>query len=117
MSPRFLVAILLSLGAPPMVAAQDAKLVEAAKKEDGKVGQYLGLNQKAPRPNAGKAFIDFFLSAESMKLLAKAGEFVTLKGIPQLLPDADKIQAVEMDDLDNKGYAAKRDEYKKLFLK
>jgi len=80
-------------------------------------GQYLGLNQKAPRPNAGKAFIDFFLGAESMKLLAKAGEFVTLKGIPQLLPDADKIQAVEMDDLDNKGYAAKRDEYKKLFLK
>lgn len=80
-------------------------------------GQYLGLNHKAPRPNAGKAFIDFFLSAESMKLLAKAGEFVTLKGIPQLLPDADKIQAVEMDDLDHKGYAAKRDEYKKLFLK
>lgn len=80
-------------------------------------GQYLGLNHKAPRPNAGKAFIDFFLSAESMKLLAKAGEFVTLKGIPQLLPDGDKIQAVEMDDLDNKGYAAKRDEYKKLFLK
>jgi iron(III) transport system substrate-binding protein len=80
-------------------------------------GQYLGLNHKAPRPNAGKAFIDFFLSAESMKLLAKAGEFVTLKGIPQLLPDADKIQAVEMDDLDTKGYAAKRDEYKKLFLR
>jgi iron(III) transport system substrate-binding protein len=80
-------------------------------------GQYLALNRKAPRPNSGKAFIDFFLSAESMRLLAKAGEFVTLKGIPQLLPDAEKIQAVEMDDLDNKGYAAKRDEYKKLFLK
>ncbi|MGH7927324.1 MAG: ABC transporter substrate-binding protein, partial [Candidatus Binatia bacterium] len=79
-------------------------------------GQYLALNQKAPRPNAGKAFIDFFLSADSMKLLARAGEFVTLKGIPQLLPDADRIQAVEMDDLDSKGYAAKRDEYKKLFL-
>jgi ABC-type Fe3+ transport system substrate-binding protein len=80
-------------------------------------GQYVGLNHKAPRPNAGKAFIDFFLGAESMKLLAKAGEFVTLKGIPQLLPDADKIQAVEMDDLDSKGYAAKREEYRKLFLK
>ena len=80
-------------------------------------GQYVGLNHKAPRPNAGKAFIEFFLSPESMKLLAKAGEFVTLKGIPQLLPDADRIQPVEMDDLDSKGYAAKRDEYKKLFLK
>lgn len=79
-------------------------------------GQYLGLSRIAPRPNAGKAFIDFFLSAESMKLLAKAGEFVTMKGIPQLLPDADKIKPVEMDDLDNKGYAAKKEEYKKIFL-
>jgi iron(III) transport system substrate-binding protein len=80
-------------------------------------GQYLALNHKAPRPNAGKAFIDFFLSPESMNLLAQAGEFVTLKGIPQLLPDAQNIQPIEMDDLDSKGYAAKRDEYKKLFLK
>ena len=68
-------------------------------------GQYLALSHKAPRPNAGKAFIDFFLTPESMELLAKAGEFVTMKGIPQLLPDADKITPVEMDDLDQKGSA------------
>ncbi len=80
-------------------------------------GQYLALSHKAPRPSAGKAFIDFFLTAESMKLLAKAGEFVTMKGIPQLLPDADKIQPVEMDDLDTKGYANKREEFRKAFLK
>jgi iron(III) transport system substrate-binding protein len=80
-------------------------------------GQYLALNHKAPRPSAGKAFIDFFLTAESMKLLAKAGEFVTMKGIPQLLPDADKIQPVEMDDLDTKGYANKREEFRKAFFK
>ena len=80
-------------------------------------GQYLALSNKAPRPNAGKVFIDFFLSADGMKLLAKAGEFVTMKGIPQLLPGADKIQPVEMDDLDNKGYADKREEYRKAFFK
>ena len=80
-------------------------------------GQYLALSHKAPRPSAGKAFIDFFLTAESMKLLAKAGEFVTMKGIPQLLPDADKIQPVEMDDLDTKGYADKREEFRKAFFK
>jgi len=80
-------------------------------------GQYLALSHKAPRPSAGKAFIDFFLTAESMKLLAKAGEFVTMKGIPQLLPDADKIQPVEMDDLDTKGYANKREEFRKAFFK
>jgi iron(III) transport system substrate-binding protein len=80
-------------------------------------GQYLALSHKAPRPNAGKAFIDFFLGAEGMKLLAKAGEFVTMKGIPQLLPGADKIQPVEMDDLDSKGYADKREEFRKAFFK
>ena len=80
-------------------------------------GQYLALSHKAPRPNAGKAFIDFFLTAEGMKLLAKAGEFVTMKGIPQLLPDAEKIQPVEMDDLDKKGYADKREEFRKAFFK
>jgi iron(III) transport system substrate-binding protein len=79
-------------------------------------GQYLALNRKAPRPNAGKAFIDFFLTPESMNLLAKAGEFVTMKGIPQLLPDADAISPVEMDDLDQPGYAAKRGEFKKMFF-
>ena len=39
-------------------------------------GQYLTLNNKANRPNGGKAFIDFFLGDESMKILAKQGEFV-----------------------------------------
>jgi len=80
-------------------------------------GQFLALSHKAPRPSAGKAFIDFFLTPESMKLLAKAGEFVTMKGIPQLLPDADKITPVEMDDLDQKGYADKREEFRKAFFK
>jgi len=79
-------------------------------------GQYLALSHKAPRPSAGKSFIDFFLAPESMRLLAKAGEFVTMKGIPQMLPDAENIQPVEMDDLDKKGYADKREEFRKAFL-
>lgn len=80
-------------------------------------GQYVTLNKEAPRPNSGKAFIDFFLGEESMRIMAKMGEFVNRKGIYPALPDADKIQAVEMDDYDAKGYAEKRQEYQKLFLK
>ncbi|MNC96742.1 hypothetical protein D3C83_141990 [compost metagenome] len=52
-----------------------------------------------------------------MRLLAKAGEFVTMKGIPQMLPDAENIQPVEMDDLDKKGYADKREEFRKAFFR
>ena len=81
------------------------------------LGQYISLSEKAPRPNAGKAFIDFFLGDESMKMLAKAGEFVNRKGIHPSLPDADKIEAVEMDDFDEKGFKDKGQEYQKLFLR
>ena len=51
-------------------------------------------------PNAGKAFIDHFLGDDSLKIMAKHGEFVTRKGIYPPIPDADKIQIVEMDELD-----------------
>ena len=77
---------------------------------------YLSLHNKAPHPNAAKAFIDFFLDEESMSIMAKAGEFVNRKGIYPPVPDADKIQFVEMDDLGEKVYAEKRKEFHKLFL-
>ena len=79
-------------------------------------GQSVALGAKAPHPNAGKAFIDFFLGEEGLRLMAGIGEFVTRKGIYPPLPDADKIEMVEMDELDQKGFAEKMTEYKKIFL-
>jgi ABC-type Fe3+ transport system substrate-binding protein len=79
-------------------------------------GHYLTLSNKAPHANAGKAFIDYFLDDESMKLMAQLGEFVNRKGIYPPLPDADKIQFVEMMDLDTKQFAEKKKEYQKIFL-
>ena len=79
-------------------------------------GHYVALSNKSPHPNAGKVFIDLFLGDESMKIIAKMGEFVGRKGIFPSLPDADKIQVVEMDELDTAGFAEKRKEYAKLFL-
>jgi hypothetical protein len=78
---------------------------------------YMSLFHKAPHPNAAKAFIDFFLDEESMSLMTKAGEFVNRKGVFPPVPDADKIQFVEMDDLGEKVYAEKRKGFHKLFLK
>ena len=80
-------------------------------------GHYLALSAKAPHSSAGKAFIDFFLGAENMRALAKAGEFVNRKGIYPPLPDADKIQFVEMYDLDSKAFAEKKKEYQQIFLR
>jgi iron(III) transport system substrate-binding protein len=79
-------------------------------------GHHVALGSKAPNPNAGKAFIDFFLGDESMNLMTKiGGEFVNRKGVKPPLPDADKIQFVEMVELDKQGYAEKANEYEKLF--
>jgi iron(III) transport system substrate-binding protein len=80
-------------------------------------GQYLALGSKAARPNGGKAFIDFFLGDESMRILAKMGEFVNRKGIYPPLPGADKVQSVEMDDFDANQFKEKAQELQKIFLK
>jgi iron(III) transport system substrate-binding protein len=79
-------------------------------------GNSIGLGSKPPHPNAGKAFIDYFLGEEGLKIMAGIGEFVTRKGIYPPIPDADKIELVEMIDMDKKAYAEKMAEYRKIFL-
>jgi iron(III) transport system substrate-binding protein len=79
-------------------------------------GQAVALGAKPPHPNAGKAFIDFFLGEEGLKIMAGLGEFVTRKGIYPPLPGADKIELVEMIDMDKKAYGEKMAEYRKIFL-
>jgi len=80
-------------------------------------GHYITLSNKAPHPNAGKAFIDFFLGDQSMKLMAQLGEFVNRKGIYPPLPGADKIQFVQMEQFDTKGFAQLKKEYAQLFVR
>lgn len=87
-----------------------------------RLGKFMGdghgvtLAAKGPHPNAGKVFIDYFLGEEALKIMAGIGEFVTRKGIYPPLPDADKIELVEMIDMDKKAFAEKMAEYKKIFL-
>jgi iron(III) transport system substrate-binding protein len=75
------------------------------------------LSNKAPRPNAGKAFIDYYLDDDNMQILARAGEFPNRKGIYPPLPGADKIQYVQMEVLEAKAFEEKKREFGKIFLK
>src|ERR1043166_2089820 len=75
-------------------------------------GQSVSLDAKAPHPNAGNAFIDYLLDEESSKIMAGIGEFVARKGIYPPLPDAEKIEMIEMDDMDQKAFAEKMAEYR-----
>lgn len=79
-------------------------------------GQAAAIGANAPHPNAAKAFIDFFLGEESLRLMAGIGEFVTRKGIYPPLADADKIQLVDMVEMDKHGFGKKMAEYRKIFL-
>jgi iron(III) transport system substrate-binding protein len=79
-------------------------------------GHYISLGNRAPRPNAGKAFIDYFLDDESMKILAEVGEFVNRRGIYPPLQDADKIKFVQMYQFGKEDFDAKKKEYQKIFL-
>jgi iron(III) transport system substrate-binding protein len=79
-------------------------------------GQYIAVSAKAPHPNASKAFLDFFLGEESLRIMANIGEFVNRKGIYPPLADAEKIKVVEMVPMDEKAFAEKMQEYRKIFL-
>jgi hypothetical protein len=52
----------------------------------------------------------------SVFLYRQAGEFVSRVGIYSPLPDAEKLQFIAMNERDEKGYADKKSEYRKLYL-
>lgn len=79
-------------------------------------GHQIGIQAKAPHPNAARLFEDFFISREGMEILAKEGEFVTAKGLYPPIKDADKIKVVEMDEMDRKEYKKWAEEMRRLFV-
>jgi iron(III) transport system substrate-binding protein len=80
-------------------------------------GHYITLSNKAVHPEAGKAFIDFFLSDQSMKLMAQLGEFVNRKGVYPPLAGANKIEFTQMDEFDRAGFAKLKKDYAQLFTR
>lgn len=79
-------------------------------------GHNLGIQAKAPHPNAARLFEDFFISRAGMEILAKQGEFVTAKGLYPPIKDAEKIKAVSMDELSRDEYKKWAGEFRKLFV-
>jgi len=76
----------------------------------------VGIQAKAPHPNAGRLFEDFFISREGQEILAKEGEFVTAKGLYPPIKDADKVKAVPMHEMDAAEYKKWAGEVRKLFV-
>lgn len=79
-------------------------------------GHFIALSAKAPHPNTGKAFVDFFLGREGISIIAEEGEFVPLKGLEPKVPGSDKWKVVMLDELSRNELKKKRDEYRKIFF-
>jgi len=76
----------------------------------------VGIQAKAPHPNAARLFEDFFISREGQEIMAKEGEFVTAKGLYPPIKDAEKIKAVPMHEMDAAEYKKWSSEVRKLFV-
>jgi len=60
----------------------------------------LALTAKAPRPDAARAFIDYWLGTEAMSLLAKdVGEYVLAPGVFPEIEGIDKVEVKPVRDL------------------
>lgn len=79
-------------------------------------GHHVGIQAKAPHPNAARLFEDFFISPEGMRILASEGEFVTAKGLYPPIKDAEKVKALDMDELSRDEYKKWSVEFRKLFV-
>ena len=77
---------------------------------------YVAVGAQPPRPNAARLFTNYFITEDALKILASQGEFVLLKGVYPPIPDADKLEIVQMDDLSDDELKKARAEYKKLFF-
>ena len=79
-------------------------------------GHDAAISAKAPHPNAAKLFENFLISREGMEIEAKQGEFVTAKGIRPPLKDAEKINAVMIDELSSEEFAKWAAQFRPLFV-
>ncbi len=79
-------------------------------------GHTAAISAKAPHPNAAKLFENFLISKEGMEIEAQQGEFVTAKGIYPPIKDAQKINAVIIDELSSEEFTKWAAEFRPLFV-
>ncbi len=79
------------------------------------VPHHVAVGANAPHPNAGKLFVDLLTSRLGLLALVRAGEFVLVPGVYPPIQDAEKLRLVLMDDLDEQGLKAFRDQFGRFF--
>jgi iron(III) transport system substrate-binding protein len=76
----------------------------------------ISLPKNAPRPNAGKLFIDFILSAEAQEVIYQLKRSPTRMDAPQPVPRLAQIKLLEIEyDQEAKDYSRYAREYRDIF--
>lgn len=76
----------------------------------------IALAAKAPHPEAGKVFMDYWLSKDAMKLLAdQVGEYVLTPGVFPPIDGIDKVKVRPIRELSDDEIQKWGDEFKKIF--
>ena len=72
----------------------------------------------APHPNAARLFVDYWLSKDSMTILAeKVGEYVLAPGVYPPIPGIDKAKVIPIRELSDDEIKKWGAEFKKIFAK
>jgi ABC-type Fe3+ transport system substrate-binding protein len=114
-----LLAQLLTAGEFALAPTARVHRVEDARREGAPVNWFaieplapeppvcVSLPKNAPRPSAGKLFIDFILSAEAQEILYNLKRIPSRVDAPQPIPELAKIKLLEIEHDENvKDYAA-----------
>lgn len=76
----------------------------------------IGVSSTAPRPDAARAFMDYWLSKEAMSLLAKdVGEYVLAPGVFPAIAGIDKVKVLPVRDLSDTEIEKWGREFGKIF--
>ena len=76
----------------------------------------MAITAGAPHPNAARLFVDYWLSKDSMKILAeKVGEYVLAPGIYPPIPGIDKAKVIPIRELSDDEIKKWGAEFKKIF--
>jgi iron(III) transport system substrate-binding protein len=122
-----LVAQLLTAGEFALAPTARVHRIEEAKKEGAPVEWIaieplapeppvcVSLPKNAPRPNAGKLFIDFALSSEAQELFYRLKRIPSRMDTPQPIPRLSQIKLLEIEyDQEVKNYGLYAKEYRDL---
>lgn len=76
----------------------------------------IALAAKAPHPEAGKVFMDYWLSKDAMQLLAdKVGEYVLTPGVFPPIDGIDKVKVLPIRELSDEEIQSWGDKFKGIF--